>query len=150
SDRNTGEGSGGAEVGSTDLPGAGPSGVSGANVPHNPPGPQKPSGTGASGPGGPSTMGDGGGQHTNGVDDERGNDVGWPISKRSPPVSAPPPQGGRPRSTTTASPPPCARSSSPWGRTPTERDSSRPPTGSHEPMKRSSPDSTAIRQRSST
>ena len=75
SDRNTGEGSGGAEVDTTDLPGAGPSGVSGPNVPHNPPGPQNPNDPGASGPGGPSTMGDGDGQNTNGSHDERGNDI---------------------------------------------------------------------------
>src|SRR5699024_7591702 len=134
SDRNTGEGSGGAEVDTTDLPGAGPSGVRGPNVPHNPPGPQNPNDPGASGPGGPSTMGDVGGQNTNGLDDERGNDIRWPISKRSPPVSAPPPQGVRTRSTTTASPPPCARSASPCGRTQTEKDSSNTPTGSRETM----------------
>src|SRR5699024_6094318 len=65
----------GAEADTADLPGAAPSGVSGPDVPHNPPGPQNPNAPGASGPGGPSTMGDGGGQNTNGLDDERGNDI---------------------------------------------------------------------------
>ena len=81
SERKDGEGSTGAEVDTTDIPGAGPTGVSGPHVPHNPPGPENPNGptgpTGgpAGGPtGGPGTSGPGaGGPATNGTNDDRGN-----------------------------------------------------------------------------
>ncbi|MEY9258953.1 cell division protease FtsH [Brevibacterium epidermidis] len=81
SERKDGEGSTGAEVDTTDIPGAGPTGVSGPHVPHNPQGPENPNGptgpTGgpAGGPtGGPGTSGPGtGGPATNDTNDDRGN-----------------------------------------------------------------------------
>ncbi|MGO3065527.1 MAG: ATP-dependent zinc metalloprotease FtsH, partial [Brevibacterium linens] len=73
SERSDGDGSTGAEVDTTDIPGAGPTGVSGPHVPHNPPGPENPNGptgpTGGSGAGGPGT----GGPATNETDEDRGN-----------------------------------------------------------------------------
>ncbi|MGC3022884.1 MULTISPECIES: ATP-dependent zinc metalloprotease FtsH [unclassified Brevibacterium] len=80
-DRNAGEGPGGAEVDTTDIPGAGPSGASGPQVPHNPPGPQNPNGpTGPTGPTGgptgPTGPNDGPGSTgptTNDTDENRGS-----------------------------------------------------------------------------
>ncbi|MGO1908274.1 MAG: ATP-dependent zinc metalloprotease FtsH, partial [Brevibacterium linens] len=73
SERSDGDGSTGAEVDTTDIPGAGPTGVSGPHVPHNPPGPENPNGptgpTGGSGAGGPGT----GGPAKNETDEDRGN-----------------------------------------------------------------------------
>ncbi|WP_169251623.1 ATP-dependent zinc metalloprotease FtsH [Brevibacterium sp. 'Marine'] len=80
SERSDGEGSTGAEVDTTDIPGAGPTGVSGPHVPHNPPGPENPNGptgptggptgpAGGSGTGGPGT----GGPATNETNEDRGN-----------------------------------------------------------------------------
>src|SRR5690606_14154066 len=77
SERSEGEGSTDAEMDTTDIPGAGPTGVSGPHVPHNPPGPENPNGpTGPTGgpTGGPGTGGPGtGGATTNGTNDDRGN-----------------------------------------------------------------------------
>ncbi|WP_413336185.1 ATP-dependent zinc metalloprotease FtsH [Brevibacterium sp. GP-SGM9] len=52
--KSEGEGSTGAEVDTTDIPGAGPTGVNGPHVPENPSGPTGPDGpTGPTGPNGP-------------------------------------------------------------------------------------------------